>query len=209
MKVDTAWDIGVDDYTAIWFLQDNGKKVRCIDYFETTGEGAEAIVRAALPELIPDEDERAARLAELGRLVPYSYRSHFLPHDVMVREWGGGAKTRLQTLTGLGVKPIRVGAAQNPVERINATRRLLPVISFDAKRCAAGLDRLRNYRKRWNKSLGVFGEPLHDESSHGADALGEYAVNSRLAPKVKPANDPPKDRWASDDEEGGNSWKVA
>jgi phage terminase large subunit len=36
LPVDTAWDIGVDDYTAIWFLQDNGKRVRAIDYFETS-----------------------------------------------------------------------------------------------------------------------------------------------------------------------------
>lgn len=208
MKVDTAWDIGVDDYTAIWFFQDNGKRVRAIDYFETSGEGAEDIVRAALPEMIPDLDERAEALQRIGRPVPYAYRHHFLPHDVMVREWGAGAKTRFQTLTGLGVKLIRVGVQQGPAERINAMRRLLPVISFDAKRCAVGLDHLRNYRKRWNKAMGVFTEPLHDEHSHGADAAGEYAVNSRLAPTVKRATEPPKDRW-TEDEDTAQNWKVA
>lgn len=208
MKVDTAWDIGVDDYTAIWFLQDNGKRVRAIDYVETSGEGPDSIVPSFLPELNPDRAAGLARLAELGR-GPYEYRNHFLPHDVMVREWGAGAKTRFQTLTEFGLKPIRVGVAQNPVERINATRRLLPVISFDAKRCAAGLDRLRNYRKRWNKAMGIFGEPLHDENSHGSDALGEYAVNSRIAPKPKLPSEPPKDRWSGDDEgDSSSSWKV-
>lgn len=209
LKVDTAWDIGVDDYTAIWFFQDNGKRVRVIDYVETSGEGPDTIVPNYLPELNPDREAGLARLAELGRAA-YSYRTHFLPHDVMVREWGAGAKTRFQNLTHLGVKPIRVGVAQNPVERINAARRLMPVVCWDAKRCSAGLDRLRNYRKRWNKATGVFGEPLHDENSHGADSFGEYAVNSRLAPKIKPANDKPKDRWAVDDEDGeAASWKVA
>jgi len=57
----TAWDIGVDDYTAIWFLQENGNQVRAINYFETSGEGAEDIVRAALPEMIPDDIEREDR----------------------------------------------------------------------------------------------------------------------------------------------------
>jgi phage terminase large subunit len=209
LKVDTAWDIGVDDYTAIWFFQDNGKRVRAIDYFETAGEGAEAIVRAALPELIPDPAERAARLAELGRATPYEYRHHLLPHDVMVREWGAGARTRFQTLTEFGVKPIRAGVQQNPVERINAARRLLPAVSFDAKRCAVGLDHLRNYRKRWNKALGVFGDPLHDEHSHGADSFGEYAVNSRITPRLRVASEPPKDRWDGDDEEGNTEWKAA
>jgi phage terminase large subunit len=107
------------------------------------------------------------------------------------------------------VKPIRVGVQQNPVERINAARRLLPVVSFDAKRCAVGLDHLRNYRKRWNKALGVFGDPLHDEHSHGADSFGEYAVNSRITPRLKAASEPPRDRWDGDDEEGNTEWKAA
>jgi hypothetical protein len=143
-----------------------------------------------------------------GRTVPYRYRNHNLPHDVMVREWGAGARTRFETLTALGVKPINVGVAMDPVERINAARRILPVVSFDAKRCAVGLDRLRNYRKRWNKALAVFSGPLHDESSHGADAFGEYAVNSRIAPKVKVAPERPKDLW-EESEEGLDAWKVA
>ncbi|MDP1873646.1 hypothetical protein [Phenylobacterium sp.] len=210
LPVDTAWDIGVDDYTAIWFFQDNGKRVRAIDYFETNGEGVEAIVRAAMPELIPDPVERAEAMARLGRLQPYTYRNHFLPHDVKVREWGAGAKTRLQTLHSFGVKPVRVGVQQGPAERINALRRLLPVMSFDERRCAVGLDRLRNYRKRWNRSLAAFTEPLHDDNSHGSDAAGEYAVNSAIIPMPKPQPTPPRDRWAPNDRTGGRAdWKTA
>lgn len=209
LKVDTAWDIGVDDYTAIWFLQENGQQVRVIDYFETNGEGAEAIVRAAMPEMIPDEAEFAQALKDAGRSTPYTYGKHYLPHDVMVREWGAGAKTRFQTLTALGVKPIRVGVAQGPAERINATRRIFPILHFDAKRCAAGLDRLRNYRKHFNKSLGVYTGPLHNEASHGSDALGEYAVNCLIVPPAKQKTALPKDRWAASDGEGRDGWKVA
>lgn len=207
MKVDTAWDIGVDDYTAIWFFQDNGKRVRVIDYVETSGEGPDTIVPNYLPELNPDRAAGLARLDELARFGAYNYRYHYLPHDVMVREWGAGAKTRFENLTSLGVKPIRVGVAQNPVERINAARRLMPAVCWDAKRCVVGLDRLRNYRKRWNKATGVFGEPLHDDASHGADAFGEYAANSQITPKIAPRPQAPKDRWDSDDEEEG-SWKA-
>lgn len=209
MLVDTAWDIGVDDYTAIWFFQDNGKRIRVIDYYETSGEGAEAIVRGGLPELIPDLEERAERMADLKRPSPYRYRSHFLPHDVMVREWGAGAKTRFETLVSLGVKGINVGAALGPAERINASRRLLPAVSFDLQRCGVGLDRLRNYRRRWNRTLAVFGEPLHDENSHGADAFGEYAINSRLAPKPSQQAVKPRDPWAETEEGSVDAWKVA
>ena len=189
LPVKTAWDIGVDDYTAVWFFQENGRQVRAIDYFETSGEGPEAVV-------------------EFMKAKPYRYATHHLPHDVMVREWGAGAKTRYQTLLELGVKPVRVGAAQNPAERINATRRLLPLVSFDAKACAVGLDRLRNYRKRWNDSLRAYTGPLHDENSHGCDAFGEFAVNCAIVPPKPqaPSRNPP-DLWSRPSR--GTSWKAA
>lgn len=211
LPVNTAWDIGVDDYTAIWFLQENGRQVRAIDYYETSGEGAEAIVSSALPELMPNLEHRAAALADLGRPA-YRYGTHYLPHDVMVREWGAGAKTRYQTLTALGVKPIRVGVALGPEERINAMRRLLPVMSFDQTRCAVGLDRLRNYRRSFNKSLGVFGAPLHDENSHGSDAAGEFAVNCHIVPApLPPAPKPPRGDWGAPGRQRAvvNDWKAA
>lgn len=209
LPVITAWDIGVDDYTAIWFLQENGRQVRAIDYFETSGEGAPEIVKAAMPELNPDKLAGAEQLLQLGRAAPYRYGAHYLPHDVMVREWGGGAKTRKETLTALGVKPIRVGAAMDPADRINAVRRILPVTSFDRARCAAGLDRLRNYRKRWNTSLSAYTGPLHDENSHGSDAFGEFAVNCSIRPKATEPKRKTRDAWEEDDHKEGGDWKTA
>jgi phage terminase large subunit len=159
LKVDTAWDLGIDDYTAIWFFQQAGREVRAIDYFETSGEGLPAIVQAALKDK------------------PYVYGTHHLPHDVMVRELGAAGRSRFETLGGLGVWPISVGAAMDPEERINAGRLMIPLTWFDAGRCAGGLERLRGYRKRWNRTTRRYGGPLHDESSHGADAFGEFATN--------------------------------
>ena len=37
LPVYTAWDLGVSDDTAIWFLQIVGREVRAIDYYEQTG----------------------------------------------------------------------------------------------------------------------------------------------------------------------------
>lgn len=78
LKVDTAWDLGIDDYTAIWFFQQSGQQVRCIDYFETSGEGLQSIVRQAIA----------------GK--PYVYGTHHLPHDVMVRELGAAGRSRFE-----------------------------------------------------------------------------------------------------------------
>lgn len=168
VKVDTAWDLGIDDYTAIWFFQQAGREVRVIDYFETRGEGLHAVAREAI----------AAK--------PYLFGTHHLPHDVMVRELGAAGRSRYETLGSLGVGPIAVGAAMDPEERINAARLMIPLCWFDAERCAGGLERLRLYRKRWNRTTRSYGGPLHDEASHAADAFGEFAANRTGGPATAP-----------------------
>lgn len=160
LRVDTAWDLGIDDYTAIWFFQQAGREVRVIDYFETSGEGLEAVVRRAIG----------------GK--PYLWGAHHLPHDVMVRELGTG-RSRYDTLGSMGLSRISVGAPTDPEERVNAARLMIPMCWFDAERCAGGLERLRNYRKRWNRATRSYAGPLHDQASHGADAFGEFALNRR------------------------------
>lgn len=166
--VKTGWDIGVDDYTAIWYFQENWKdgmpRVRVIDYYETSGDGAQLIAQEAVH----------------GK--PYRFSGHHFPHDVMVREWGAGARTRFDTLTKLGVTPIFQGVQQGPEERINATRALLPICEFDSNPAVhLGLKRLRRYQRKLNETLGIYQGPLHDDNSHGADAFGEYAINCPLA----------------------------
>lgn len=191
LPVKTAWDIGVDDYTAIWFIQENGHQVRVIDYYEASGIGPDTIIPEMLPELLTDERKRRDSLALLKREVPYRYSEHYFPHDVSVREWGAGAKMRVQTLVSLGMKmdTIRVGVAVDPAERINAGRRILPIVYFNqgpvpGQGVNLGLSRLRKYRRRFNETLGVFVGPLHDENSHGSDAFGEFAINCRIVPKA-------------------------
>lgn len=187
--VKTSWDLGVDDCTAIWFMQDDGRTVTVVDYYEVSGDGAPEIVAAAMPELNPDRAAAAAQMIELQRAVPFKYGTHFLPHDVRNREWGNGGRQRIQVLSELGIKGINIGVAANPVERIAATRKLLPVVRFNkTPRVEQGIKRLRRYRRKWNDQLQSFTTPLHDENSHGADAFGEYAINCGIyAPaEIKP-----------------------
>ncbi len=190
----TGWDLGVDDYTAVWFFQIiDGVRIRVIDYYEASGFGADDILADALPEYTKDLQDRVAKLVEIGRDRPFGYQRHFLPHDVGNREWGAGAKTRIQTLVDLGVNinSIHRGVAQNPEERINATRRLLPVCEFhQSKRVMLGLSRLRRYSRKYNEHLGTYLGPLKDGNDHGADAFGEFAVNCGLTPPR--AAPPPK-----------------
>jgi len=90
------------------------------------------------------------------------------------------------------VKPINVGVATDPADRVNATRRLLPVVRFNrTKRVMNGVSRLRRYSRKMNDQLGTYTTPLHDIHSHGSDAFGEFAINCRIVPP-KPAPAPKK-----------------
>lgn len=185
LLVDTAWDLGMDDYTAIWFFQKTSIGIRCVDYYETAGVGFDVIVR----------DSIAAKANERK----FKYRMHYLPHDVAVRELGAGGRSRRQTLHEMGVRPIRVGTAMDPEERINASRRMIPHCSFDmtVPGVRLGVERLKQYRKKWNASLAQYTGPLHDEQSHCADAFGEYAVNSAMPARKQLGSvmNPRGDRW--------------
>lgn len=189
----TGWDLGVDDYTAIWFFQVVDGHPVVIDYYEASGLGAKDILAEGLPEYNDDRRAAALRLLELER-EPYRYEKHFLPPDIRFREWGAGAKSRIESLNNLGVPVSRmhVGAAENPADKIEATRQLLPMTRFHhTNRTQIGMNRLRRYARKKNDALNTFiPAPKHDEQSHGASAFGEFAVNCGILPDPKPRHTP-------------------
>jgi hypothetical protein len=161
LPVWTAWDLGMDDATAIFFVQISpGGEIRWIDYHEDSGAGLETY---------------AGELARRG----YVYAKHILPHDVDVRELGTGV-SRLDVLVRLGVRPVKIVPAMNPIERINALRMMLARSRFDAVKCRGGLEALWHYRRAWNPSAEVFrANPVHDWSSHAGDRRAILQSGSR------------------------------
>src|SRR5665213_69846 len=155
-RVNTFWDIG-EDTTAIWWHQSDGLRHRVIDYYEEEGwslQGACAMI----------DDKRRTR--------KFVYDKHYGPHDMGNKDWGNSAQTRKQTAKGLGVEITVVPRIENKDDAIEAARRMINNLWFDQEHCSLGVERLENYRKKWNKTLGVYtAEPEHDVSSHGADAL--------------------------------------
>lgn len=155
LKVNTAWDLGVSDSTAIWFFQQAGREVRLIDYLESAGHGLDYYAKA---------------LSQKG----YLYGTHFAPHDIQVRELGTG-KSRLEIAKGLGItfKPL----ANLPVaDGISAARLTINRMYFDATKCAVGIDALRQYREKRDEKRGINLGPLHDWTSHAADAFRYLCV---------------------------------
>ena len=178
-EVQTAWDLGVNDTTAIWFFQMIGKEIRLVDYYENSGEGL-AFYRDVLWEK------------------NYRYGKHLGPHDLAVRELGTG-KTRLETAQNLGIDFLLVPRTPSKSDAIQAARNILGQCWFDESRCLEGVQKLELYRKDWDERRGTWkNQPRHDENSHTADAFLTLAQGFDLVSKrkiVRPIKANSKKRW--------------
>lgn len=162
VRTETWWDLGITDATAIWFVQRVGQEIHVIDYYEQSGEAIEHYVR------ILDEWSKAKK---------YLYSHHVFPHDVKAKELIAG-KTREEVLTKLGVTPT-VCPDHRVDDGIEAVRNILPRCWFDRVKCEQGIKTLQLYRKDWDEKRQVFRlNPLHDWTSHGADAF-RYGAMAR------------------------------
>ena len=156
VKVDTFWDLGVGDSTAIWFIQSVGRAVHFIDCYENRGEG--------LPHYVSVLSKKN-----------YLYGDHFAPHDIEVRELGSG-KSRREIAWDLGLN-FRVVPKLPLEDGLHAAQMLIPRCWFDAEKCKQGLVALRQYHRGYNERARSFRTtPVHDWSSHFADALRYTAV---------------------------------
>jgi phage terminase large subunit len=156
----TAWDLGIHDYTCVWFYQFCGKEIHFVDYLQ----GNDKRLGAYTDEL--------RRRAKAGG---YIYKAHCLPHDVEARELQTG-QSRRAFLEGELDEPIITAPLSSPEDGIAAARGLLGLSWFDAAKCKTGLAMLRGYRK--NK----MGRPVHgpEPYSHGADAYRTFACSFHL-----------------------------
>lgn len=177
--VDTAWDIGYGDETAIWFFQVLPGAIRLVGYYENSGEG--------MPHYL-DEMEK------LARANGWRYRGHYLPHDIRVHEWTNGL-TRIEQMLAeaarRGLGKVHKVPDHSVEDGINAVRHLLSICQFDAGPTQVGTKALRNYRKEWDEERGCWKDkPRHDWASHGADAKRSLAMVYREL-KPEPAPPPP------------------
>lgn len=176
IPVDTDWDLGVGDSTAIWFTQSlYSGEVRVIDYYEASGEG--------LPFYRQMLNERASKYG-------YAYGEHWAPHDIEVREMGLG-NSRKETARSLGLY-FQVVPKLSLEDGIHAARMLFPRCWFDAEKCQRGIETLQHYRYDYNTSIKEFKSvTVHDWASHGADAFRGLGVR-HMTPRQKKVKEPPE-----------------
>ena len=168
--VHTFWDLGWADNTAIWFVQSFPFEYRVIDY----EDGSQQTLKYYL---------------NLLQSKGYVYGTHHLPHDARAKNLGTGRSVE-ELMRAAGFK-VSIVPMLSIADGINAARTIFPQCWFDGEKCADGLQMLRRYRYGEVKTLGVPSkEPLHDDSSHAADAWRMVGVAMK-APKKSP---PPADR---------------
>lgn len=167
LQVHTAWDIGVGDSTAIWFFQEYGFEIRVIDYYENSGEGLSHYLKILRGQVEGGEHRSS-----------YTYGRHHAPHDIEVTEFTSG-KSRIESAKELGLK-FTTCKKHEVYDGIEITRQILPLCWFDAMRCERGIEALRQYRKEWDEKNKIFKDhPLHDWTSHPADAFRIYAMGRK------------------------------
>ena len=154
--VHTAWDLGYDDSTAIWWFQVLAGEIHVIDYYENNGQDI-----AHYCEIIHTRArERSIR-----------YGKHYVPHVAAQKLLAAGGRSIVQQAYGLGVT-MQVVPATTQQNGIEAARKTLERTWFDATRCEMGLNALRHYQFEFDADKKVYrSTPRHDWSSHGADAF--------------------------------------
>lgn len=162
--VNTFWDLGWNDTTAIWFHQFIAGEHRFIHAYENSGESL---------------DHYAQYLLARGYALS---GTHNLPHDAENKSLQTG-KSTIEILRGLlpGLRFEVVPRVEAVLTGINETRlKLGGNVFIDATECADGIAALDNYRKTYSEKLDSFTEtPVHDRFSNYADAFRQWGQGWR------------------------------
>ena len=158
----TAWDLGFNDSTSIWWFQVVHGEIRVLDHHSSNGQ--------AIPYytgLIKQKEE------EFG----YKYGIHWLPHDARAKTLASGGKSIIEQIsTKIDIKQLKIVPNLSLQDGIQATRLALNRTWFH-NRCEEGIECLRQYQREWDDDKKVFRDrPKHDWTSHSADAMRYLAI---------------------------------
>ena len=160
VPVNTFWDIGNSDGTAIWLHQKIGMQHRFIRFVEGWGEPYSYYIRKL-------------------QAMECVWGTHYLPHDAAhERQLLDRVGTPQQELkkSGLGGKWEIVPRVNDVTHGIQLVRGMFSQCWFDEAGCKEGLVHLAGYKKAWNKQQGCWSShPVHNEHSEAADSFRQFA----------------------------------
>lgn len=160
LRTYAALDLGMSDSTSIVVFQVSGNTFSFIDYYENNGEQLEHYDKwlkdlPVLPELL------------------------IIPHDAGNRNLVSKHTPRSQ-LESFGWKTKQLTRTTDLWIDVRELQNIFDRSVFDSNKMNHALNKLEAYRKKFNKSLDCYSdEPLHDYTSHCADAF-RYVAQANL-----------------------------
>lgn len=177
LPVDTGWDLGRTDSTAIWFRQLVGRDIHIVDHHNSNGKDVQFYVDLLLSK---------------AKEHKIKYGTHWLPHDARPRTLAAGGKSILQQFNDAAKVHPELGRFAivprlDVQEGIQAARKTFPYCRFHKTRCEKGLASLRNYHRKWDDEKKMFlDHPEHDWSSHDADAFRYLSLSWKFKHPTQP-----------------------
>lgn len=176
--VQTAWDLGLSDDTAIWFYQVIGREIRILAHYSAHGKLIEhyAKVLATFEETMGwkywFDDPREAY--------------HWVPWDARPKTLASKGKSLLEIAWEDHQLRFRVSKQLSVQDGIQATRKMLGRAFFCESLCKKGLESIRNYQREYDEDKQMYkATPLHNWASHDADALRIMGVSYQMVPGRK------------------------
>lgn len=165
-SVDVFCDLGWSDCTSLWFVQRVGFEYRALESYQNSQQAWDHYLKYI-----------QSREYVLGTI--------WLPHDARAKSLATG-RTIHEITMAAGFRT-EITPNVSVEDGINALRTVFKDTWFDQEKCADGLQALRRYRydvdpdtKQWSR------KPVHDDSSHYADAARYFAVAMRDGRVKKP-----------------------
>jgi phage terminase large subunit len=176
LPVSTAWDLGYGDATVVLFYQTIGHEIRIIDCYANSGE-------------------EMGHYANILRTKEYNYEHHAAPWDAEIKQLAAGGKSIYDVAKSLGIRFKVMPQPRTVADGIEQVRNTFPSLWFDKKNCERLLEALGSYRKQplddkyqysgENGEMVFKDAPVHDWTSHYADALRTLAWSVRKNHKLK------------------------
>lgn len=200
LPVFTAWDLGHSDDTSIWFFQVHWGEIRLIDHYRASGKDIHHYAEALLGRKIHVEERGEkgeprkwrylAEIPEFAHRIAYRYGRHWGPHDARPKTLAGNGRSIVQQLNDYGIK-MAIVPQLGLQDGIMAARATLPACWFDEERCSYGIESLKNYRREFDTEKKIFrDQPVHDWTSHAADAFRYLSLIWRNPDAEKPVEKP-------------------
>jgi hypothetical protein len=179
LAVIPVFDIGYTDDTSIVFGQVHRNEIRIIDEYSSNAEDVEHYAQVLRDRGYSYEGETARSRGVV-----------WLPHDARAHTMAAKGKSIEEQFRALGWQ-VRIVPEMSIQNGIAATRKVLATAYIDPVTCEEALEAWTHYQRTWDADKRAYSKhPLHDWSSHRADALRYFSiiVQEKTPPAVVPAS---------------------